>query len=235
MPAKRRYFALILTLFSLPSLGCGERPFADWGLVDPWSRRSWKEDERFGPTYHAKREELRKRRENVRSLSPEEQERAAVELAARLQEERHPVLRTDIIRTLGELPSPVATEALRAAVNDQEANVRVVACEAWGKRGGEDARVVLAQVLGSDTDVDVRMAATRELGRFKDDPQAMQALKLALDENNPALQFRAVESLRNMSGKDYGADMVAWKEFVDGGNPPEPPPPTIAERLKSWY
>ena len=222
---------LLLTAFS----GCGERPFADWGLVDPWARKSWKEDERFGPTYYTKREELKKRREGVRNLSPEEQERAAVELAERLRDEQHPVLRGDLIRALALLPSATASEALKQAVNDTDPDVRVIACEAWGKRGNGEARQVLAQVLGSDTDPDVRIAATRQLGQFKNDPEAMQALKLALDENNPALQYRAVESLKGMSGRDYGTDMVAWREYIDGGNPPEPPAASIAERIKRLY
>ncbi len=216
-------------------VGCGERQFADWGLVDPWARNSWKEDERFGPTYHTKRAELKRRRETLPNLSPDDQERAAIELSERLRDEQHPVLRSDLIRALAVLPSETASAALAQAVNDSDADVRVVACEALGKRGGEQARQTLAQVLGSDTDPDVRIAATRELGRFKNDPQAMQALKLALDENNPALQYRAVESLKGMSGRDYGSDMIAWREYIDGGNPPEPPAASIADRLRKLY
>jgi HEAT repeat protein len=212
--------------------GCSERPFQ--GALDPWSRKAWREDERFGPTYYTKRDELRAMREKMSSRSADDKERLAIELAQRLKDEQHPVLRSEIIRTLGMIPSPIASEALAAATNDTDADVRVVACDVWGKRGGEEARQALIKVLGSDTDADVRIAATRQLGHFKNDPQAMQALKLALDENNPALQFRAVESLRGMTGKDYGSDLIAWKEYIDGGNPPEPPAASIAERIKGF-
>lgn len=235
MRACRLRLITATAIMILSASGCSERPFQSWGLVDPWSRKSWKEDEAYGPTYYTKREELKKRRGNIRSLSPEEQERLAIEMADRLRDEQHPVLRGDIIRTLAVLPSPTAAEALKQATADNDPDVRIIACEAWGKRGGGEARQALAQVLGSDTDPDVRLAATRELGRFKLDQEAMQALKLALDENNPALQNRAVESLKNMSGKDYGTDMVAWREYIDGGNPAMPPPASIADRLKSWY
>jgi hypothetical protein len=222
------FFATLLS-------GCGERPFINYGIVDPWARRSWQEDERFGPTYYTKREELRDLRKSLDRASPAEQERMAVELAARLEAEEHPVLRGDILRTLAKLPSPVAAEAIRQATADPDPDVRIIACAAWGERGGAEARQALTQVLGSDTDNDVRIAATRELGRFKNDPEAMQALKLALNENDPAMQFRAVESLKNMSGRDYGSDLVAWKEYVDGGNPKEPPAASIAERIIPWY
>jgi hypothetical protein len=231
----RRLLLLACLFFATLLTGCGERPFINYGLVDPWSRRAWKEDERFGPTYYTKRDELRALRKTVGRAGSAEQERLAVDLAARLKAEEHPVLRGEIIRTLASIPSPIAADALRQATADADPDVRVIACEAWGRRGGEDARQALAQVLGSDTDADVRIAATRELGRFKNDPQAMQALKLALNENDPAMQFRAVESLKNMSGRDYGSDLVAWKEFVDGGNPEEPQAPSLAERYLPWY
>lgn len=233
MAVTRRLPVLLIAMGLLSLCGCSERPFG--GMADPWSRRSWVEDERFGPTYHTKRQELRKLRRGVGSRSPEEQERTAVELAERLQQEQHPVLRSEIIRALAEISSPIASEALKHAMNDADPDVRVVACQAWGRRGTEEARQVLAQCLGSDTDVDVRIAAARELGAFKDDRQAMQALKLALDESSPALQYRAVQSLREMSGRDYGNDLVAWREFIDGGNPPEQPPPSLADRLRNLY
>jgi HEAT repeat protein len=178
---------------------------------------------------------LRSRRKSVRNLSPDEQERAAVELAQRLGEEEHSVLKIEIVRTLAELPSPVAAEALKTVSSDADPDVRVVCCEAWGRRGGAESRQMLAEMLGSDTDLDVRIAATRQLGKFKNDPEALQAMRLALDENNPALQYRAVEALKGMSGRDYGSDLVAWRDYIDGGNPAQPPPATIAERLKSWY
>lgn len=235
MPVQRCCLVLFTVFAASLLCGCSERPFASYGIADPWARKSWKEDEKYGPTYYTKREELKNRRGNLRGLSPEEQERMAVEMADRLRDEQHPVLRCDIIRTLAELPSPTATEALKQATADADPDVRVVACQAWGRRGGGEARQALTHLLGSDTDPDVRMAATRELGRFKLDQEAMQALKIALDENNPAMQNRAIESLKNMSGKDYGTDMVAWRDYIDGGNPAQPPPATIAERLRNLY
>src|SRR5690606_17242653 len=107
---------------------------------------------RFGPTYYTKRDELRSLRKTVGRAGPTEQERLAVELAARLEAEEHPVLRGEIIRALGEISAPAASEGLRKATQDTDPDVRVIACEALGKRGGNESRQMLAQVLGSDTD-----------------------------------------------------------------------------------
>jgi HEAT repeat protein len=129
----------------------------------------------------------------------------------------------------------VATEAIKTAIHDPDSDVRVVVCEAWGRRGGDESRHLLAEMLGNDTNVDVRIAATKALGRFKNDPEALRALRLAMDDNSPAMQYRAVESARTISGKDFGNNLIAWREYMDGGNPPEQPSPSLAERLKQWY
>lgn len=78
------------------------------------------------------------------------------------------------------------------------------------------------------------MAAARELRRFQD-PLAYQALGLALQDEDPALQYRAVESLREASGKDYGNDLQAWQQFAQGQDPGPEYSPSVAERLRRLF
>ncbi len=83
--------------------------------------------------------------------------------------------------------------------------------------------------------MDVRLEAARALGRHKG-PEAAKALALSLEENDPAIQRVAMESLKTSTGKDYGMSVKSWREFLEGGSPKPPDPPSWAERLRQpWF
>jgi len=194
----------------------------------------WEEDEEYGPTFHARLEELSSLREGADQLSQAEQARVAQQLNQALAEDPSPVYRAEVLRTLGALSTPIAAEGLRGAIQDDDTGVRIAACRAWADRGDPEALHVLGQVVGSDTDLDVRMAATRGLANFND-PAAVRALGLALDDADPALQHRAVLSLKEATGKDFGNRVADWRKFVRGEPVSRPEPPSIAERLSDLF
>ena len=75
------------------------------------------------------------------------------------------------------------------------------------------------------------MAAVEALGNVKD-PTAVAALTVALDDRDPAMQFVGVQSMKSITGKDYGGDVAVWRQVAAGQSVPEPPAPSIAERLR---
>jgi HEAT repeat protein len=96
----------------------------------------------------------------------------------------------------------------------------------------------LSQAVAGDGDLDVRIAAARELGSFPHD-DTPQALRPALDDNDPALQLAATTSLQTVTGRtEYGHSVPTWREYLDGNDPAPPPAPSIAERVGqfwNWY
>ena len=82
--------------------------------------------------------------------------------------------------------------------------------------------------------MDVRIAAARELRRFPD-RVAYEALGLALQEDDPALQYRAVESLKEASGKNYGNNLQAWQQFAEGKDPGPEYTPSVADRVRALF
>ena len=73
-------------------------------------------------------------------------------------------------------------------------------------------------------------------GEFQDATGNAKALALSLEENDPAVQRVAMESLKTSTGKDYGMSVQTWREYLDGGNPRPPDPPSWAERLlQPWF
>jgi hypothetical protein len=236
LPPSRGRWLLWLALLACcgTSTGCVDGPF---GLVkyNPWVTKDWKEDEKYAVTYHRKVEELADLRRRASNLSPDEQVRYSTDLAVQLQRENAVAVRAELVRTLAAFPTPQARSAIQLAAADADPYVRRVACVALTKHPDPTSVQILGKVLESDTDPDVRLVAARELGKFKD-PQAAQALAVAIDDNNPALQQTAMDSLKAVTGRDYGYSASAWREFMQGGNPAPPPPPSIAQQFReNWW
>jgi hypothetical protein len=236
MPERCRYFAALIGFLAMLALvpahlGCKTGPAAELYGYNPF-RRQGPEEEEYGPSAAIRRQELLDLAARAENLPPAEQMRLGTELAMRMQNEVDPVLRCDAVKALGKISTETAKEALRMALKDAESSVRIAACQSWQNIGGPEAIAVLSEVVASDTDDDVRLAAARALGAFRD-PAAVRGLAVCLDDNNPALQHRAMESLQVASGQNFGYDVVAWRTYVEGGTPSSPQDrgPTLVERF----
>jgi HEAT repeat protein len=135
------------------------------------------------------------------------------------------------VRVVAKCATATGTQVALAAIKDPDSDVRLVACDALGKRGGPPAVAALCDALKLDLESDVRLAAAKALGETHD-PAAVPALGAALEDQDPAMQYRAVNSLRAISGKDLGNDVQRWRLYAKGQLPPEP---TFAERLRNLF
>ena len=227
---------MILVLTGLAyAPGCSDGPLHEIRHVNPWAREQWEADEKIAPTFHKRVAELASVRKNAPALSAPERQRLASDIADVLKQEKSPAMRMELVRTLGDLSTELSQTELIAATTDSDADVRTMACRGLGKRLKREAEptsiAALQQAVASDASHDVRLAACRELGNCKD-PAAAQALAPVLEETDPAMQFAAIQSLRNSTGKDFGNNASKWQEYLAGGNPTPPEGPSIAERLK---
>lgn len=214
--------------------GCVEGPFGGMGRLNPLLRKKWEEDERFGPTFHRRLADLQGVRSSAAWLAPEKKQEIANDMARLFAAETNPVLRTEMVGILGELGIPSAFETMRLAVADADEDVRIAACHAWGKLGANEAVPVLKELMEREADVDVRLAAIGELGHYPEQG-ALEILGQALDDNDPAVQYLAVQSLKTSTGRDFGDSVPAWREFVQGREPQAPPAPSIVERITHWF
>ena len=178
-------------------------------------------------------EQLKKLSEASAAATPAERLKISEQLASSIRSEKDPLIRLEIIRTLGRYPGPAADAILKAALSDSEAGIRVVACEAWGKRSDAQAVTLLSEALRSDVDGDVRLAAARALGETKS-PAAVAALGEALADTDPAMQYRAVLSLKQATGKDLGDDVERWQQYVKGERRDQPAA-SMADRARNPF
>lgn len=222
--------ACALVLASTPACTSTMKP--DWSKLAWWKKQQKPVD--TGPTIATPQDRIKKLHqmaEKAHELGPAQQEGESQDLAKVLRKEEDPLIRAEILRALAAYPTEIASKMLTAGLKDTDRDVRVACCEAWAKRKGHDATRLLSETLTSDTDIDVRMAAARALGQTGD-PAATSALALALENPDPAMQYRAVQSLRQLTGKNYGDNVAVWRDYLKGNNPPEP---SLATKIKSWF
>lgn len=166
----------------------------------------------------------------AKKLPPSEQQRATDELCQALPKEKDDLVRGEMLRTIALFPSPKTEAMLKAGLRDADQDVRIACCDAWGIYGGSEANRILCELLASDTDRDVRLAAARALAVVKE-PQAVGPLVLALDDPDPALQFRAMQGLQAITGKKFQT-VKEWKEYSEQGPTQQA---TWTDRLKKMF
>jgi len=178
--------------------------------------------------------ELQKLAQRGARAKSAKQEQVSTELAEAIRKEADPSIRAEIVRTLGEYPTATSRSVLLSALKDSDVDVRIAACKALAKRKDVEAINALAGVISSDVDVDVRLAAIRALGDTGD-PAAVSALGIALEDPDPAMQYRAVASLRKLTGENLGQDVNRWREYVKGQRPKPAKPMSMAERFRQLF
>jgi HEAT repeat protein len=183
---------------------------------------------------HVRIEAMKQMREEAARATPERQQQVVDQLTQEIKRETDPLMRIEILRTLGEYRIPAAAPVLKAAINDPDIDARVMACEAWGRRGDAEAAAVLAGVLNGDVNIDVRLAAAKALGRIKD-PAAVAALGNVLNDTDPAMQYRAVVSLQSVTGQNFGNDLQRWQQYVKGQTPKPAADESLAGRMRHAF
>jgi HEAT repeats len=155
---------------------------------------------------------------------PRDKAEAVDLLIDKFQEGKEPLgVRSVIIHSLGNLGDPRAHDVVVRAVNDPEPVIRVEGCRALGKVGRPQDATTLARIMTVDTLEDCRIAAIEGLGSLKaQDPRIFQILVDGMDHEDPAIRLECLNSLRKITGKDYGVDPVVWKKELAPilGTPP---------------
>jgi len=199
--------AVFVLVASVMLAGC-----ASWS---PWKRRekAARDQEKYGFTADTRIKKLAERSKAVKSGSTQNQLEFTQDLVRMMLEEHDPRVRSKILETAAEYDTSAATAICTGAMQDPNEMVRLRACDVWAKRGGADAVQLLATRFQTDADLDVRLRALKMLGELKD-KQAIPVLARALEDGDPAVQYRAVASLKQVSGRDLGNDVNAWREWA---------------------
>lgn len=198
---------VLLTVGSLGGAGC-----TSWPPPTPWSKSVTQADP-YGPTADQRMAKLSADAKEAQAGPPETHEAFTRRLVELMLGEHDPRVRCRILDVAAEFDTPTAGAICKGALQDPDERVRMAACSAWGRRGGPEAIDLLAARYRNDPQLDVRLRAIRALGELRD-AAAVPVLAEALEDGDPAVQYRAVAALKRASGRDLGNDVNRWREWA---------------------
>jgi hypothetical protein len=185
---------------------------ASWKPAPFWPAKTSTADA-YGPTADERMTKLVADAKGAKAGSPEAQATFTRQLVDAMLAEHDPRVRCQILDVAADFDTPAAVAICTGALQDPSERVRMAACSAWGRRGGAAAIELLAARYQNDPELDVRLRALRALGDLRD-KAAVPALAKALEDPDPAIQYRAVAALKQASGRDLGNDVDRWREWA---------------------
>ena len=212
---------LCLSLLPLGFMGCAEGLFWRGGKYVPWAQNQWAEEEKIADTLFSRKRRLDLLVSSAENQPVDRQTEAAEELLKILKSDPVLLTRLHAVKLLGRLNCARSIEGLKFASGDPNSDLRIASVRSWAKLPGEVAVPQLQEMIGSDTDVDVRLAATKALSAFPG-TRTVQALAIALSDPNPALQMRAAQTLGHVTGENLGKNVPAWKQYIANSLPNTP-------------
>lgn len=225
--------ACAVFITAMAALGCAQS--GPWKKMKmPWDKSdaATKVAEKYGPTADQRIEALTTRAKEVQKAGGSAAATFTDELARSMLGEHDPRVRCDMLKIAAEFDTPAALAICRGALDDPADRVRLAACDAWGQRGGEEAVKLLAHRYETDAEIDVRLRAIKRLGEVKD-KSAIPVLAKALEDSDPAIQYRAVTALKQVSGRDLGDDVNKWRAWA--ADPESEPEWSIAEAFRKVF
>ncbi|MCG8648373.1 MAG: HEAT repeat domain-containing protein [Pirellulales bacterium] len=196
--------------------GCQDGPLYALKTINPYyTLNEWKADEALGISDHQRRQQLAGLANSIGDLPAERQQFWSGQLTAMLENDPSPEMRRLAVLAARSIHSQQALAIIEKGLDDESMKVRMEACRALGHRPEEQAARLLAATVGTEANEDVKRSALEALANHQNQI-AVDSLRLALSDRDPATRTIAVESLRGATGKNYGDDPDVWIAALEG-------------------
>lgn len=233
-PLKSAVAGLVLASLIAGTTGCQDGPLYALKAANPYySMGEWKNDQAIGVTDHERRQQLAVLADTIDQMPASKHRFWSSHLEKLIENDESPEMRRLAVRAAGKLSTPEAANLIEKGLDDDSFKVRMEACRSLGRRAGDESIRSLAAVAGTETNEDVRHAAITALGKHRG-PLAIDSLKAALADRNPATRDIAIASLRGVTGKNYGSDPKVWIAALDG-QPTQQVKTKLADRVRNLF
>ncbi|MEM9645216.1 MAG: HEAT repeat domain-containing protein [Planctomycetota bacterium] len=224
LKSRRRFtmvarFAYPVAVVAIAVTGCHDGPLYALKHANPYfTMGEWKESRALGVTDAERRKELVKLADVVDGLPEDRQRYWLGELNKVMAHDPSAEMRRLAVVSAGKINDPGSASLIKKGLEDEDLKVRMEACRALGRRGDDASASLLAATAGGDSNEDVRKAAIGALGNFQS-KLAVDSLRVALRDRDPAAQQLAIASLRGATGEDHGSEPQAWIAALDAKEP----------------
>lgn len=213
-----KFAAATILMTSLCASGCQDGPLYALKKANPYfTMMEWKEDTDFGVTDYQRHSELQKLAAEIGSMPMKQQNYWFKHLGRIMNNDPSPEMRRLAIQAAASLRQSGSLELIEKGLDDESLKVQMAACTALGRRGEPEAAQLLASVVGTTPELDVKNSAIAALGRHKNQ-MAIDSLRVVLEDLDPATTQLAISSLRGVTGKNLGNDPKRWIAAIDQTN-----------------
>ena len=144
-------------------------------------------------------------------------EEAYLELYRTLVEDStNPLVRAAAVRALGRWGDGPDAQIIAAQLGNDSPQIRLesaIALQRIHERPIEDR--IWRRLVDADEEESIRIELAIALGQYDSDA-SFQALCDALDDRSLSINLAAADSLRIMTGRDFGLDAATWLSWYDG-------------------
>jgi hypothetical protein len=226
--------SLMLVSVVFPAVvGCTDGPFFELKKLNPVIQRQWQKDRERGPVFSQRVEEFRTLKSQLKTMPDEEQAKWVNTISTIVASETSPEIRREAVLALTPvIARPEATATIVRLAQDKNDKVRLAVAESLRNHVSPETTQTLLALATSDTDANIRGAATHSLGMHKSD-DVKQFLAKQLNDRSQAIQYQATLALKDLTGKNFEGDVSLWKRYLDG-EPVEPTVPSLAESIQSY-
>ncbi len=205
-----------------------------------FSRRSDKIPGLLSPRDRSKA--IQDKAKNVAEGSPQDRAIVVGQLVEEYRNSSDPNLRKEAVAGLAKIPHPERANHLKAALADENVNVRIAACRGLVRNMADseglpgDTEHTLRHLVVADPDKDVRLTSIQSLRKAgrKCSPETLDVLEQCLNDKELAVRYEAMSTLAVCTGKDFGPNVDRWLAYFQhkrGDTPVAPAERSLAERM----
>ena len=137
-------------------------------------------------------------------------------LASQAESDPEGQVRATAIQVLAKIgPRQRLQEVLPKVIGDDSKTVRMECVRVLGQQREEAFLVLLLEMLATDPEASIRTEAAKGLGDYRYRGSIQGLIRALAEDDEFGVWYRCKESLEKLTGKNFGYDPQAWRQWFE--------------------